>query len=129
MKKQVKHVVLVLAMVTSLGLVAPALAGALPALRLTTGATSAQMYRIAVFAYNHERFLINQAFHLAAAQARKVEIAQLHLAKSAARKSVVRANYREAIVSATTKWQDALAALGNPPQPPVSQRPVTTTIS
>ena len=82
-------------------------------------ASDMQVYRLALQTYDHERQVINRAYHLAWVHDRATELRKLHSAKSAARKSIIRAAYREAIVEATAVWQSALADLGSAPEPPL----------
>jgi hypothetical protein len=125
-KRLAKRGVLMLAMVTSLGLVAPVVASANDRPHATLP-TPLQQYRLQLRVYNHELLVINQTYHSAITTAQTVELARLRVAKTAARKSLIRADYHEAIVAATAKWQNALAALGNPPLPPAPSHPTTTT--
>jgi hypothetical protein len=118
--------VLVLAMVTSLGLVAPVVAFANDRPHATF-LTPLQQYRVQLRVYHHRLLVINQNYHSAITTAQTVELARLRGAKTAARKSLIRADYHEAVLVATTKWQNALAALGNPPLPPAPNHPTTTT--
>jgi hypothetical protein len=125
-KRLARRAVLVLAMVTSLGLVAPVVAVAVDRPHATIP-TPLQQYRAQLRIYNHQLLVINQNYHFAIITAQTVEMARLRVAKTAARKSLIRADYHEAVLAATTKWQNALAALGNPPLPPAPNHPTTTT--
>ena len=120
MKRLARHVVLGLAMATSLMLVTPVIAGA------KDGPTPMQQYRTALQTYNHERSAINNAFNAAIANDRAVERAALDSAKSAAQKYRVRVDFNEARATDVANWETALKNLGTPPQPPVLNHPTTT---
>jgi len=108
---------------TSLVVVAPVVASA----RGTNPPSPVQLFRAQLRLYNHERVVIDQTFHAAVVSARQTEVAQLRLAKTPAQKSLVRSDYREAVITAATTRANALNALGAAPTLASFEHPTTTT--
>ena len=121
MKRFAKGAVLALVTVTSLAVVAPLAAYA------KNGPFSvppAQVYQTALKAYDQALATIDQTFFTAIASATSDEVQGLKVAKTAADKLIVRTHFLEAKAVAIANRQAALIALGDPPDPPVTFRPI-----
>lgn len=121
MKRLTRHVVLALAMSTSLVLVAPAIASA------KDGPTPMQEYRLALRAYNaykHASAVLFKNLNAELANARATEKFALRSAKSPAQRYIAQLDYKETRATDITNWETAQSDLG--PQPPLPQLPVVT---
>jgi hypothetical protein len=114
-------VLLGLALVTSLVLDTPMVAGA------KVGPTPMQQYRIELQAYNsynHASAVLFRNLTAALANDRANEKAALKAAKSPAQRYLVQVDYRETRATDIANWETAQMDLG--PQPPLPQLPVVT---
>ncbi len=125
MKRLAKGAVLALVTVTLLAVIGPVAAYAKNG-ALSSTATPTQVYETALKAYDQALATIDQTFFTAIANATADEVAGLKVAKSAADKLVVRTNFLEAKANAISDRETALIALGDPPEPPVTFRPIPT---
>ncbi|HEY5302747.1 MAG TPA: hypothetical protein VIJ86_01670 [Acidimicrobiales bacterium] len=125
MKRLAKGAVVALVTVTSLAVVAPLAAYAKNG-PLSGLAAPAQVYQAALKAYDQALATIDQTFFTAIATATTDEVAGLKVAKTAADKLVVHTNFLEAKAVAIANRQSALITLGDPPNPPVTFRPIPT---
>jgi cytolysin (calcineurin-like family phosphatase) len=123
-KRLVKGAVVALVTVTSLAMVAP-LAAYAKNLSFS-GLTAPAQYQTALKAYDQALATIDQTFFTAIASAIAAEAASLKVAKTSAEKLIVRSNFLEAKAVAIANRQAALIALGDPPNPPVTFRPIPT---
>lgn len=123
MKRLVKGAVLALVTVTSLAVVAPLAAYAKNG-PLSGPTAPAQVYQTALKAYDQALATIDQTFFTAVASATADEVAGLKVAKTSADKLVVHSNFLEAKAVAIANRQAALITLGDPPNPPVTFRPI-----
>jgi uncharacterized protein YbjT (DUF2867 family) len=114
--------VLTLAMVASLALVAPVIAGA----KTLHPPTPLQQYRTALHAYQQAKESIDLTLHQSIASAKATEVAALSAAKTPAQTFLARVDFNEARATDVANWQTALSNLGPPPQPPANNAGPTT---
>ncbi len=124
MSKLVRRTGLVLAMVASLTLAAPVIAGA----KTPPPITTMQQYRAALHTYQQAKDAIDLALHQSIESDKAGEIVAMAAAKTEAQKYLARVDFNEARATDVANWQTALINLGPAPLPPGSS-PATTTIS
>jgi hypothetical protein len=115
--------VVVAAMVTSLGLFTPSMAGA-------KGPTPLQIYRAELRVYDHDLAVINRTFATAIANDKAIEAQALLKAKTPTQKFLARQTFNAARAQAALNRQTAIKNLGPVPQPPTSSKnnvPASTT--